>query len=83
MERKIKVTSEFDNKFIQMATESSDIFNCLTILSDKITEIESPSDLTLNQLNEISALTNVIKSFTKRYSDLVNNSYMLTYCGEE
>lgn len=83
MERKIKVTSEFDNKFIQMATESSDIFNCLTILSDKITAIESPSDLTLNQLNEISALTNVIKSFTKHYSDLVNNSYMLTYCGEE
>ena len=58
MERKIKVTSEFDNKFIQMATESSDIFNCLTVLSDKITAIESPSDL-------------------------VNNSYMLTYCGEE
>lgn len=77
MQQTAIVSSDFDDKFIQMAIESSRLHECLCILTDKIDEIESPSDLTLDKLNKISALAKLIESYADKHSDLVNKSYML------
>lgn len=56
--------------------ESSTLNECLSLLTDKIDEIISPNDLTLDKLNKISALAKLIKSYADKHNNLVNRTYM-------
>ncbi|CAM3140417.1 hypothetical protein SAMN04487792_0407 [Lactobacillus bombicola] len=67
--------NKLDDKFIQVARESNNLYKGLCILFDKIREIESPEDLTLDQLNQISSLTEIIKSYAKSHNDFIDNAY--------
>lgn len=67
--------NKLDDQFIQMARESNNLYQGLCVLSDKIREIESPENLTLDQLNQISSLTEIIKSYAKNHNDFIDNAY--------
>lgn len=54
--------NKLDDKFIQIVMGSNNLLESLCVLSNIIVEIDSPSDLTLTKLNQISALTKVIKN---------------------
>ena len=77
------IPNYLDNKFIQMASESSTLNECLSLLIDKIDEIISPSDLTLDKLNKISALAKLIESYANKHNNLVNQTYMLVTCEKD
>ena len=66
MKAGITIPNYLDNKFIQMASESSTLNECLSLLTDKIDEIISPSDLTLDKLNKISALAKLIENYADK-----------------
>lgn len=83
MQQTATVSNDFDDKFIQMAIESSRLHECLSLLTDKIDEIISPSDLTLDKLNKISALAKLIESYADKHNNFVNQTYMLVTCGKD
>lgn len=83
MKAGITIPNYLDNKFIQMASESSTLNECLSLLTDKIDEIISPSDLTLDKLNKISALAKLIESYADKHNNLVIQTYMLVTCGKD
>ena len=75
--------NKLDDKFIQIVMGSNNLLESLCVLSNIIVEIDSPSDLTLTKLNQISALTKVIKNFARQYDKVVVNAYSLFDYGED
>lgn len=67
--------NKLDDKFIQMARESNNLYKSLCILFDKIIEIETPENLTLSQLNQILSLAEIIKSYAKCHADFIDKTY--------
>ena len=75
--------NKLDDKFIQIVMGSNNLLESLCVLSNIIDEIDSPSDLTLTKLNQISALTKVIKNYARQYDKVVVNAYSLFDYGED
>ncbi|WP_338206544.1 hypothetical protein [Lactobacillus juensis] len=75
--------NKLDDKFIQIVMGSNNLLESLCVLSNIIVEIDSPSDLTLTKLNQISALTKVIKNYARQYDKVVVNAYSLFDYGED
>lgn len=83
MKEKVAISNDFDNKFIQIALESCRLHDCLSVLTSKIDEIESPDYLTLDELNRISALAKVIEGYANHHSNSINNMYKLVRCRKD
>lgn len=83
MRETVTVPNDFDDKFIQISLESCRLHDCLSVLTSKIDEIESPDYLTLDELNRISALAKVIEGYANHHSNSVNNMYTLVRCRKD
>lgn len=74
---KVKNVTELDNGLIAASLQSENLLRAAELMLDKLHSIQQPEDLTLEDYEQLYALTDLMKVYAKNQRDEISHTESL------